>query len=165
MTIPENPHTIVTVDKSTPWRDFADELTDHQREIMERSEGRLRAAGVLDDPSSQHLLLECTLEYTNGNRIDADHAHVPIPDGARLAPSDGWERHCDGHTYSRALTWQDFETGVDGVGLDISGRQSTDGTYTRAIQMYTDGAQMDAHQARRLAQALTEAAVELERLQ
>ncbi len=157
-----SPHTIVRLDSSTAWRDLAGELTDHQRAQIESTEAHYRELG-LDGPQARRDLLAYTIEYVNGNRIDADHAHVAVPEGATLASGDGWERDRD-FNYSRSLGWREFETGVDEIALDISGRQSTDGSFTRSIQLYTDTVELNAVEARRLAAALLEAANEMDRL-
>ena len=73
-----SPHTIVRLDSSTAWRDLAGELTDHQRAQIESTEAHYRELG-LDGPQARRDLLAYTIEYVNGNRIDADHAHVRIP--------------------------------------------------------------------------------------
>ncbi|MGJ6126321.1 hypothetical protein QN239_27470 [Mycolicibacterium sp. Y3] len=159
-------HQIVTVDKDTPWREVADELTDHQRQQIEYAEQQYREAGTLDDPRAQRSLLEFTLNYVNGNRIDAAYADVPLPEGATIAPGDGWSASfAEPQTYSRPVTWRQFVTGVADVSVEISGRQSTDGTFTRRIEMYAeDNIPLDEEGARRLAAALTEAAEALARI-
>lgn len=167
-TIGASEHTIERIDWSTPWRKYVGELTDKQREQFEWLEERFRQAGTLDDEESQRALLEYTVEAVNGNRIDADYAHVQVPPGVTVKAGDGWERNLDypNISYSRALVWRDdIETGIEGVGLDISGRQATDGSFTRHINVYADYPQLTADDARRFAAALTAAADELDRLQ
>ena len=163
-TVTPTPHSIVKIDPTTPWREAAGaELTDDQRKQMEDAEQRYREVGVLE--AAQRDLLRFAIDFVNGNRIDADHAHIEPPVGA-ATDSAGWERDLGGDTisYSRSLTWQVFDTGVDSVGIDISGRQSTDGSFTRQIQLYADFDQLDAGDARRVAAALVEAADALDAL-
>lgn len=146
------------------WRDFADELADHQRQKLESTEEAYRELGV-DDTVTQRDLLPIVVAFVNANRIDADHAHVPLPPGATLVPGEGWASTCDEpHIYSRPVMWRAFEVGVDNVRLEISGRQSTDGSFTRQIQWYGDCCPLGGAEARQLAAALAVAADELDQL-
>ncbi|SBS77827.1 hypothetical protein MHPYR_490040 [uncultured Mycobacterium sp.] len=96
--------------------------------------------------------------------LNARLSHIPLPPG--VIGDDGWSsvRYDDGDAI-RFLTWVEWEAGEFSVCID--GWQSEEGQLCRVISVYglKEGGSMTADAARTLADALSQAADEQDRLQ
>jgi hypothetical protein len=146
--------TITPEDNATSWRDLADQLTP---ELVERYERLDR--GTQGRASAE--LLEFARQAVEGRLADMAYCDVAPPAGADSV--DKWQTHRQ-WGWSRSVVWREFR-GPD-VSVDIDGWQRCDGTvaqqgisvYLSECQQFTSGG------ARRLAELLTEAADEMDRL-
>lgn len=133
----------------TTWTDLADELTADQRDRLEAAD--MPAADLLD--LAQH--------WADVNRIQTDLAGVPAPAGAIRCSS--WFR--DGDQPTRAAYGRSWRVG--GTSIELSCDQAADGSigpWCVEVALDQGFTELGQVQARDLADALTEAADELDRL-
>jgi hypothetical protein len=137
------------------WRDITG-LTDEQTTAMEQTERMLLG----HHPQAEAICIEQAEYMAACNSIDAEHAHIAVPAGAR---ADLWVRDGDSGEWSRCLEWAQIPTTVPAVDLYVDGRQLLDGSHTTQVSLYSDGAHLTGVQARALAAALVQAAAVLDR--
>jgi hypothetical protein len=151
-------------DNATTWRDLADQLTPKQVAEFDSSERRFAESGVADTPEAKAALLEYARAAAARNLVDATYAEVPLPPGA-TTDSESWGQDLIHGGYRRALFWRAY-SGGDGLIVDISGWQRTDGSFERHICLWgaDEGRGLTGAQARRVAALMTAAADDMERM-
>jgi hypothetical protein len=147
-----------THDTAQTWRDLADQLTPSQIRRITGYEQRW----TMPDDELGRVLLDGAREYAKDNLRDRfTFGHLADPAGATTVypceEHDGvWFRVFDGTTRR-----------VAGAEVDITGKQTADGTLHRGITVNVDDLRdggLGADQARELGAALIAAAVELDQL-
>jgi hypothetical protein len=152
-------------DNATTWRDLSDLLVPSEVESLESLERDLQRVARASDRSIAAVMLKAARDWATNHVVDAAYADVPVPAGAST-DSSGWEQNLQRDGYSRSLVWRSYDDGLDGITVDIDGRQECDGSFTRHVSLWgvEEGGGLTSAVARDVAALLIEAADELDRL-
>lgn len=146
----------------TDWRDVADQLTIHQRNLLARRAELFLRDGDRPAATVQALLLRDALQHVRRNAEDRERfGDVPAPAGAvylwhfEINETDGgWHREFTG-------PYQE----CGGVTVWIYGQQRPDGSARASVSVNTDElAELDAATARELAELLVATAEHADRI-
>lgn len=145
---------MTTIENPTTWRDYADQLTARQIDLL--SSGRALSM-------TEAELIEIAKGDVEYNTMQARYAHIPAPTGAHeLFTWFPWDEGVALRSF-HGRAWQISED----VTVRIAGQQSSDGATTQYVELYAregSDAELTAEQARQAAEALGAAADELDRL-
>lgn len=135
------------------WRDLASGLTAEQVDSLTRQEQQFGT-----HPESNLVLFDLAHEHVEGNQIDAQFAHVPVPAGVEhvdhwFQTGTVWQREIQGRSWS-----------VAGVAVWIGGYQYADGRVAAFVSIDSRTTELTADYGRDVMAALAEAVEEVSRL-
>jgi len=155
------------VDNAQTWRDLADQLTPEQIAKMERHE-RTWASMPDGSEDARTGLLFGARELIGQNLAAAFYQDIPSPGGAEtIGPWEPWDD--DDDVWARVWEGRSSRVNIaagNEIEVWVGGIQRGDGRCTRQVSLGAGRGdeQLTAGEARQLADALTEAADELDAL-
>ena len=138
---------------SITWRDLASGLTADQIDSLTRQEQQFG-----NHADADLILFDLAHDHVEGNQVDAQFAHVPIPAGVEhvdhwTQTDSGWRREIQGRCWT-----------VAGVTVWIGGHQYADGRVEAFMSIDSHTTELTADDGWNVMAALAQAVEEVSRL-